>query len=347
MKPIVMAIGSVLVLATLLPLLQRPEWWIRIFDYPRSQIAALLGAAVAAFLFFYDGGVADIAFIGAMLAALGYQITQIFPYTPLASVQVLQAVDGDPSARLRLLIANVLMDNRDKNTFLDLVRAAEPDVLLAVETDAWWDRELSALDQSFPHKVKLPLQNTYGLHLYSKLELGSPQIEFLVEQDIPSVHAAIRLRSGQWIDFYGVHPRPPRPAQDTEERDAEILIIGRAARKAARPAIVAGDLNDVAWSHTTRLFQRISGLLDPRIGRGMFSTFNANWPIARWPLDHIFSDTSFKLREIRRLGYFGSDHFPVLVELSHEPGAAAEQEAPSPEPGDQREASDKIRNGSS
>jgi hypothetical protein len=92
------------------------------------------------------------------------------------------------------------------------------------------------------------------------------------------------------------------------------------------PAIVAGDLNDVAWSHTTRRFQRLSGLLDPRVGRGFYNTFHAQVPFWRWPLDHLFHDPRFRLVAMRRLPDIGSDHFPMLFCLALAPDERAGEE---------------------
>jgi len=92
------------------------------------------------------------------------------------------------------------------------------------------------------------------------------------------------------------------------------------------PVIVTGDLNDVAWSETTRLFRKISGLLDPRVGRGMFNTFHAGYWFIRWPLDHLFHSRHFCLSNMRRMRPFGSDHFAILTELVLLPGCKTEQD---------------------
>jgi endonuclease/exonuclease/phosphatase (EEP) superfamily protein YafD len=158
------------------------------------------------------------------------------------------------------------------------------------------------------------------------------------------MHSMVAMKSGDLVELHCLHPRPPHPKKipGTEERDAELLMVGKTVRKSTHPTIVAGDLNDVAWSYTTNLFQKISGLLDPRIGRGLYNTFHAKYPVLRFPLDHVFHSNHFKLVKLERQANFGSDHFPIYIQLSYEPQARGEQEAPSPERKDLKEAEKKI-----
>jgi endonuclease/exonuclease/phosphatase (EEP) superfamily protein YafD len=200
------------------------------------------------------------------------------------------------------------------------------------------------LEKEYPHTIFYPLNNTYGMLLYSRLELKKSKINFLVEPDIPSIFTKVVLKNGEEIDLYGLHPTPPVPGENlrSTERDAELLIVGKAVKKENRPVIVAGDLNDVAWSYTTKLFQKISGLLDPRIGRGLFNTFNAKYPLLRWPLDHVFHSRHFTVVQLKRLPYFGSDHFPIYIKLHYDPIASLVQEEPSADKGEQAEVEEKI-----
>lgn len=339
---LVQGVAVILILITLVPLSRSHLWWIRIFDYPRAQIAAGLILAAALLIAFDSGSITTVALALGTAACALYQLVQIVRYTPLWPVQTLEGERPPDDVRVRILLANVLMHNRESERLVRLVEAERPDLFLAVETDDWWDERLRPLEDRMPHTCHEPLPNTYGLHFFSRLEVRDVLIRHLVEPDIPSVRADVRLPSGDWIEFIGVHPKPPDINQDVAERDAELVLVGREAHATERPVIVAGDLNDVAWSHTTRLFQRISGLLDPRVGRGLYSTFPAHLPFLRWPLDHLFHDRRFTLVEIRRLPNIGSDHFPVLVELALQPEVGRAVEPPRPEPGDHHEARRKI-----
>ncbi len=62
----------------------------------------------------------------------------------------------------------------------------------------------------------------------------------------------------------------------------------------------------------------------------------------RWPLDHIFFSEEFRLDRLKRMGFIGSDHFPMLIELSYEPEAVGEQEAAPPRPAHDRDAEEMI-----
>ncbi len=331
--------------ATLAPLLPHGAWWIRIFDFPRLQIAVSSAATLAAYTYLTGAKTKSQRLFSAALAGcLLRQCYMIFPYTPLAPKQVESSRQPEGDASCRLLFANVLMKNHNAARLREIIRRADPDVILAVEADRWWQEQLREFEATHRRLVHCPLGNTYGMLLYSRLELIDPEIKFLVEADIPSIHTLMKLPNGTTVELHCLHPRPPFPteAEQSTDRDAELLIVGRGVKATETPTIVMGDLNDVAWSHTNYLFQDISGLLDPRIGRGFFNTFHAQLPGLRFPLDHFFHSNHFRLIELKILPRFGSDHFPVFVALSYEPDATLRQEELQADDAQQREAQERI-----
>jgi endonuclease/exonuclease/phosphatase (EEP) superfamily protein YafD len=341
---LVIGVGGLAIVLTLLPMIPSNKLWIRIWDFPRIQIAVVLAIVLLAAPLVFSLGRSSLSLMAVAAAALAWQLYGIWPYTPFHPIQAKAASVCDDKSRVRLLISNVLIDNRKSRTLLDLVEDMDPDIVLLVETDAWWDGQLAPLKDVYPHVVAYPLENSYGIHLFSRFPLTDPKVRFLVEPDVPSIKTGLTLPSGARINFYGIHPKPP-PHQDTDERDAELLIIGKEVREEGAPSIVAGDMNDVAWSPTSTLLQEISGLLDPRIGRGPHATFHANWRLLRWPLDQVFFEKSFLLREIAVQRDIGSDHFPFYVELCHHPAAAIIQDEPQPEPSDLDAAEEAIEEG--
>ena len=339
------AIGLASILATLLPLSKREAWWIRACDFPRLQI---VGASVAVLVALTVFGVTDETagrlLALALLGCVAYQLAMIAPYTRLWRTKLPTSRTPSGDRTLSLLVVNVLMSNRQADRLLALIRTHAPDLVLALETDHWWCERFEQIARDYPFRLAHPLDNTYGMLLCSKLELVEPQVRFLLKSGVPSVRTGLRLRSGEVISLYGLHPEPPSPteAESSEPRDAELVLVAKEVASTAGPAIVAGDLNDVAWSHTTRLFQRLSRMLDPRIGRGMFNSFHARyWPL-RWPLDHVFVSNDFLLRAIQRLPAFGSDHFPILITLDYHPRAVDVRETPKPDADDHAEAERKL-----
>lgn len=306
------------VLVTVLPLSKIQHWMIRDWDFPRLQILGLSFLILLSILFFlkFDNTSAWLLTI-IILLVMAWQIWWIIPYTPIWNKEVKKSTHYDKKTSLSIITSNVLTTNKNSQALIDLVNEYKPDILLTLESDKWWEKELEVIEKEMPYTVKYPLDNLYGIHLYSKLKLHDPEISFLVEKDVPSIHVALELRNGEKVRAHFLHPAPPSPTENTEssERDAELIIVAKSISKTDQPTIVTGDLNDVAWSSTTRLFRKISGLLDPRIGRGIFNTFHANYPLLRWPLDHLFHSKHFTLHSIKRLSHIGSDHFPLYTSL--------------------------------
>lgn len=335
------------VVLTVLPLFSHPHWLIRGLDFPRLQIGAIALVLLMAELALLDLNkpTSWLLITGSTLALAG-QLWWIIPYTVIWPREVKRAKAAEPSHTISILTANVLTPNRNAEALITLVRQHQPDVLVTLESDQWWQDQLATLEAEMPYSIKCALDNLYGMHVFSRLPLLESECRYLVEDQVPSMHTLVELRSGDRVRVHFLHPAPPSPTENPEsgERDAELVIVGRSVSDTREPVIVAGDLNDVAWSPTTRLFRKVSGLLDPRVGRGLYSTFHADYRLLRWPLDHLFHSRHFTLVSLDRLTSIGSDHFPFLTHLRYAPLRGSDQEPLQPETGDNKVARELAQN---
>ncbi|MEM8874676.1 MAG: endonuclease/exonuclease/phosphatase family protein [Planctomycetota bacterium] len=333
-----------------------PHWPLRMWDFPRIQ--ALAFAAITFVLYFVVAALHDglawwewiVPWV--LLLVMLRQLHWVWPYLQWAKQDVSRSdTSADDAHALNIVISNVLTPNDAYQRWRDVIGDLDVDIIACAETDQRWVDEIGqALSESHPHTIAEPRDNLYGMALWSRLPLHDAAVEHVVQDDIPSIHGQVELRSGERVHFHCLHPRPPAPQESDSSapRDAELIVMARRIAKrredkGKRATIVMGDLNDVAWSRTTQLFQQISGLLDPRRGRGLFNSFHAHHWWVRFPLDHVLVSPDFRLIEMKRLPEVGSDHFPILIRVALEPTASEGQEGPVAEEEDLDEARTRIQ----
>ena len=229
-KSIFAALCIAAILATAAPFLKKDDWWIRAFDFPRVQICVLtMMLAIALLFIFGDSGIWHYGLVLILILCAGYQWVKIYPYTWLAKKQVIRARPAARSSSVSVLVANVFTPNRRAADLLEIIQQKSPDMVLTLESDAWWEQKLRPLEADYPYRVKNPLDNLYGMHLYSRLELVNPEVKYLVEEDIPSIHTSVQMRNGHQLRLYCLHPTPPSPTESetSTERDAELLMVAK------------------------------------------------------------------------------------------------------------------------
>lgn len=299
----------VVVIGTLLPMTRSVRWWVRAWEFPRLHVVVTAGIClVLVFALAVEFGAA----LGFVLAVcVAYQTTKIFPYTRFAKSEVKILENVPDESKITLLSANVLMENQRKVDLVQIIDREDPDVLFLMETDQdWLDAVQGCLDR-YPTVVTYPLDNYYGLIFATRLTAPSAEVVFLSEDNTPTLKAELLGPDGTGFNFIGLHPRPPVPGNDTTLRDEQIKKAAKLTGNASWPTVCMGDFNDVAWSWTSKRFKRYGDFLEPRVGRGMFPTFHAQYPILGVPIDQLYLTAGVGLVSFGRLGEFGSDHYPI------------------------------------
>ena len=323
-------LGIFLLVITTLPLFSTGKWFVRWWDFPRLQISVLLLVALAAVFFILQRAVGQpvrtemIVWVVLLLASFIWQVSHIIQFSPIWAKEV--PVKLDEQDTFKLMVCNLDKDNPQRDTVPDDLKEERADVLLLLEYDEAWETHLSGLRQEYKYHHEIVRGEGLGMALWSNFPLDQAATRYIVSDRRPSIWANLKLDTNQTVNFVGVHPTPPglldstgEERRDSRVRDAELILAAREiAERSDESWIVAGDFNDVAWSHTTRLFKRISGVKDPRIGRSFMGTYIAQYPPLRCPIDHVFLSGGFSVAGLSRKRIGGSDHFAVLATISLE-----------------------------
>jgi len=310
-------LSGLLILTSLLPLIPHQHWSFRVWEFGRIQLLVLQLITLILGVLLIDNKTP--VFWGSILVHAGLIIHHaiiLIPYTTIYKKKVSQSI-AKHSETISIISVNVYQFNERYEELIKLVKEVKPDILLTMESNKAWDDAMKGIEKDFPNFKKVALENTYGIHFYTKLTTESIKVNYFIADDLPSIEASLLTKNGTPFTFFGVHPPPPSPTEEdnSRERDGELLSIGKRVKEIKDPVIVVGDFNNVAWAKSSTLFRKTSELIDPRIGRGFVSTFHANYRFLRFPIDLFFHSTDIFIEDFKTLRNIGSDHLPLFCKF--------------------------------
>ncbi len=242
---------------------------------------------------------------------LGLNGVAIAPwYMPLPTL-------GHSGQPMRVMVSNVLTDNRNYDSFYSLVEAEQPDLLVVLETNDEWVRELADLDHILPYSVTEPREDNFGIALYSKLPLDDVEIPSwsATAYEVPSITAQVDW-NGAPVEVIATHPLPPINSTYYEGRNKHIDELAYYAQGLGRSLIIAGDLNTTMWSPYYQSLVRRAKLKNTREGFGIQPTWPTEITPLQIPIDHVLVSRDFTVLETRRGRSVGSDHYPLITDVA-------------------------------
>lgn len=305
-------ISTIFILLSVLPFIQHQHWLFRVAEFIKIQLVILQIIAFGITMIYVEDSIWLWIVQTVQFILIVYHIYILMRYTKFWKKQK-PSKTSSSSDKINIISCNIYQFNSEYHRFIELIEQEQPDIFVTMESNADWEKALQPLEKDYPYQKKVPLENTYGMHLYTKLKVHNIQTHYFVADDVPSIEAELETNDGHRFIFFAVHPPPPSPTEEdnSKERDGDLLAVAKKVRNYALPVLVTGDFNNVAWARSSILFKKTSELIDARIGRGILSTFHAKYWFFRVPLDLLFHSTTIIIDKLFIYPSVGSDHFPI------------------------------------
>ena len=216
----------------------------------------------------------------------------------------------------RISLVNVLKNNNHYGDVLNFVNNISPDLLVFMEIDEKWFKQLLPLDPQYCSKIVSSKLGNDGIIIYSKFPVVSSNEITLSPKGRQNFKITLDIE-GQKIDCLVAHPvSPTRKPGKWEDRNTHIDNLGKLANSAENPVLIVADLNTSMWSPFYKKLIADTGLRNSRKGFGLHCTYPAPFAlISGIPIDHILIDTNFYCTKFKTGPYIGSDHLPTYADI--------------------------------
>ena len=130
MKKVLIGFSVLLLLLTLLPALPLQYGLIRIWSYPRLQIAVLMILTLIGWAFYRREARKYLILVIALIVANCYQLSKFLPYTFIWKPEIVDTKKRIQDQEISILFYNVYMDNRKTPDFIELTMCFLPTVFV-------------------------------------------------------------------------------------------------------------------------------------------------------------------------------------------------------------------------
>jgi endonuclease/exonuclease/phosphatase (EEP) superfamily protein YafD len=297
-------------LALLAGLLGRVAWPFDLFAHFRIQYAALFVLLILVLLALRRWVVALAAVIG-----LGVSVVPLVPYMfkDGGATPVVPASAQSTTPTFRLLTFNVWFRNPDMARTAAYIEQSQADAVVLQELTPSQAETLRPLLPSYPHYHIEP--SRMGSAVFTKWPVISAESLPLAKEGAIAARMQIDWR-GVPITVLGVHLNWPLGPRNSAFRNEELAGVVAFAKTQQGPLLVAGDFNLTPWSEYFRDALVASGLHDAARGFGLARSWPAQFAPLAIRIDHCLLSPHWRSVSVRPGPWLGSDHLPVVAELS-------------------------------
>jgi len=307
---------------TVLGHLGRYGWTFDLLSHFRLQYAVVLLALTAATFLTKRWKTGTLC-----AALLAVNLASVLPlYHPMRKPSLdlfedssLESMSGRDPNRLVLLHFNLGPQNRQYEQVSEYLRESGADAIFLQQVTPAWEERLPGLMAPYRPVQIAAREDPFGMALlvpFRSRLLDSELFTPLAESTIPAIRASFELEGGPVQTLY-VHAPPPIDAGAWVRRNRHLQAAAFWAAEQGESAVVLGDLNCTPFSPFFEDLLSMGRLISSQDGYGVSSTWPAyGGPLGMLPIDHLLH--SGDLKTVRRaLGpSLGSDHRPLVVELS-------------------------------